>query len=92
MANMKLLADMVAVQTLPHQKETESGILLPGNVKKERPQEGVVKFVGPGKKDEPMMVKVGDRVVFGGWAEPMKIEGEEYYFISQSDIKAVIEK
>ncbi len=87
---MKLLGDMVAVQTLPHAEKTESGILLPGTVKKERPQEGVVKFVGPGKKDEGMEVKVGDKVIFGGWADPTKVDGEDFYFISQSDIKAII--
>ena len=91
MAKMKLLGDMVAVQIMSPEKETESGILLPGTVKKERPQEGIVKFVGPGKKEEKMEVKVGDRVIFGGWADPMKIDGEEFYFISQSDVKAIVD-
>lgn len=90
MAKLQLLGDMIAVQTLPQEKETEGGILLPGTAKKERAQEGVVKFIGPGKKDEPMQIKIGDKVIFGGWADPMKIEGEEFYFISQSDVKAIV--
>lgn len=90
MAKLKLLGDHVAVQ-VEEKKELESGILLPGTAKKERPQTGVVKFVGPGTEEKTMELKVGDRVVFAGWTDPITVENEEYYFISQDDIKAVIQ-
>lgn len=95
MAKLTLLSDQIAVQRIS-EEERASGILLPGTVKKERPQIGIVKFVGPGKllKDgsrTPMDVKVGDTVIFGGWSDATKIEDEEYYFISIDDVKAIIQ-
>ena len=94
MTKLKLLNDQIAVQVITETK-SPSGIVLPGTVKKERPQEGIVRYVGEGKLKEDgkrikMTVKVGDKIIFGGWAEITKVGNEEYYFISQDDVKAII--
>jgi len=73
---------------------TSFGIVLPDSAK-EKPEQGKVIAVGPGRRNEkgeyiPMGVKVGDRVYFKKpWDEPIKIEGVEYYVVSESDITLV---
>ena len=58
---------------------------------KEKPQEGIVLAAGPGKKDEPMEVKVGDKVLYGKYAgTEIVVEGKSYMIMRQSDILAVI--
>jgi chaperonin GroES len=91
---IKPLADRVVVKALSGEEKTRGGIVLPDTAK-EKPQEGEVIAVGPGRVLEnggrlTPEVKVGDRVVFAkyGGAE-VKIDGEEYLILRESDILAV---
>jgi chaperonin GroES len=74
---------------------TKSGIVLPDTAK-EKPQEGEVLAVGPGKyedgKLQPMSVKVGDKILFAKYAPTeIKVDGEELYILREDDILAIIE-
>lgn len=93
---MKLrpLADRVIVKAIPTEEKTKSGIIMPDTAK-EKPQEGEVIAVGPGKMEKgeriPMEVKVGDRVIYSKYAgTEVKYDGEEYLILRESDIQAVV--
>ncbi|MFA6161481.1 MAG: co-chaperone GroES [Patescibacteria group bacterium] len=96
---MKLrpLNDRLIVKALPKEEVTKSGIILPDTVDKERPEQGEVIAIGPGKlledgKRSAMDVKVGDKVIFKKYApDEVKIEGDEYLVISEYDVLAVLE-
>jgi chaperonin GroES len=95
---MKLrpLEDRVVVKPIEAEEKTKSGIVLPDTAK-EKPQQGEVIAVGPGRFEDgqrvPMEVKVGDRVIYSKYGgTEVKIEGEEYIILSSRDILAVIEK
>ena len=83
---IKPLADRVLVQAQEAETKTASGLYIPDSAK-EKPQQGVIIAVGSGKKDEPMELKVGDKVMYG------KYSGTEVSFevMRQSDVIAVIE-
>ncbi len=93
--NIKPLSDHVVIEPLKEEQKTKSGILLPDTAEKEKPEQGKVIAVGPGRRNEqggciPMGVKIGDRVYFKKpWDEPIKIDGVEYYVVSESDITLV---
>ncbi|WP_103327640.1 co-chaperone GroES [Bacteroidetes bacterium endosymbiont of Geopemphigus sp.] len=92
MANVKIkpLADRVLVQPDAAETKTASGIIIPDTAK-EKPQQGTVIALGAGKKDEPMTVKVGDKVLYGKYSgTEMKHEGEDYLIMRESDILAII--
>ncbi len=94
--NIQPLADRVVVK--PASKEettTMSGIIIPDTVDKEKPAQGKVVAVGPGRYDDgdllPMGVKVGQTVLFSKYGyDEVKIEGEMYYILSESQILAII--
>jgi chaperonin GroES len=87
---IKPLADRVVVKAAPAEEKTASGIIIPDTAK-EKPQRGTIVAVGPGKKDEPMNVKVGDSVLYGKYAgTEINIDGEDYLIMRESDIFAVI--
>jgi chaperonin GroES len=87
---IKPLADRVVVKAAPAEEKTASGIIIPDTAK-EKPQRGTIVAVGPGKKDEPMNVKVGDTVLYGKYAgTEINIDGEDYLIMRESDIFAVI--
>jgi chaperonin GroES len=93
---LKPLDDRVVVKPIEAEEVTKSGIVLPDTAK-EKPQEGEVVAVGPGKyengKRVPMDVKVGDRVIYSKYGgTEVKIEGEEHLILSQRDILAIVEK
>lgn len=96
---MKLrpLGDHVIVKPLPKEETTKFGIILPDTVSNERPEQGEVVAVGPGKftedgKREEMSVKVGDKVMFKKYAaDEVKADGVEYLVIKDSDVFAVLE-
>ena len=70
--------------------KTASGLYIPDTAK-EKPQEGKVIAAGPGKKDEPMEVKVGDEVIYGKYAgTEVTVEGKKYLIVKQSDILAIL--
>jgi chaperonin GroES len=92
------LGDRVVVEPIEQEEKTPSGIILPETAK-EKPQEGKVIAVGPGRRDDkgervPMDVKEGDRVLFAKYAgTEVKLEGDKKVLIlKESDILAVIEK
>ncbi len=91
------LHDRVIVKRMEEERKTASGIVIPDSAA-EKPDQGEVIAVGPGKKDDSgktiaMDVKVGDRVLFGKYAgQGVKIEGEEVLVMREEDIMGVIEK
>lgn len=87
---IKPLADRVVVEPQEAQTKTASGIYIPDTAK-EKPQQGKVVAAGPGKKDEPMEVKVGDVVLYGKYSgTEVTVEEKKYLIIKQSDILAII--
>ena len=87
---IKPLADRVLVEPKEAETKTASGLYMPDTAK-EKPQEGKVIAVGPGKKDEPMEVKVGDEVLYGKYAgTEVTVEGKKYLIVKQSDILAIL--
>lgn len=95
--SLKPLGDRIVVK--PSEKEGEkrlaSGIIIPETVDKEKPAKGEVIAIGAGKYEDgkrvPMQVKIGDTVLFSKYGyDEVKIEGQEYYILSESSILAVI--
>jgi chaperonin GroES len=93
---LRPLGDRIVLKPAPREEVTKSGIVLPDTAK-EKPQEGIVVSVGPGKtlddgSREAIDVAVGDRVLYAKYAgTEFKVEGEELLIISQKDILAVVE-
>ncbi|MBI5751839.1 MAG: co-chaperone GroES [Hydrogenophilales bacterium] len=90
------LHDRVIVKRIEEERKTASGIVIPDSAT-EKPDQGEVKAVGPGKKDEngkviAMDLKVGDRVLFGKYSgQVVKVEGEELLVMREEDIMGVVE-
>lgn len=88
--NIKPLADRVLVMPAPAEEKTASGLYIPDTAK-EKPQRGEVVAVGPGKKDEPTSVSVGDTVLYGKYSgTEIALDGEDYLIMRESDILAII--
>ncbi len=88
--NLKPLHDRVVVKPLPAEEKTKSGIIIPDTAK-EKPQQGEVVAVGPGKKDYEMSVKPGDRVLYGKYAgQELKLNGDDLLIMREDDILAVL--
>ena len=92
---IKPLGDRVVIKMLEGQETTKSGIVLPGSAK-EKPQEAEIIAVGPGGnidgKTITMEVKVGDKVLISKYSgTEVKIDGQEYTILKQSDILAIVE-
>ena len=93
---LRPLGDRVVVRPTPREEMTKSGIVLPDTAK-EKPQEGEILAVGPGRilddgKREAIDVKIGERVLYAKYAgTEFKIEGEELLIISQKDVLAIVE-
>ena len=87
---IKPLADRVLIEPKEAETKTAAGIYIPDTAK-EKPQPGSVIACGPGKKDEPMEVKVGDQVIYGKYAgTEVTFEDNKYLIVKQSDILAVL--
>ena len=87
---IKPLAHRVLIEPKEAETKTASGIYIPDTAK-EKPQQGKVIAVGPGKKDEPMEVKVGDVVLYGKYAgTEVTVEDKKYLIVKQSDILAIL--
>lgn len=87
---IKPLADRVLIEPKEAETKTASGLYIPDTAK-EKPQEGKVIAAGPGKKDEPMEVKVGDEVIYGKYAgTEVTVEGKKYLIVKKSDILAIL--
>jgi len=88
--NIKPLADRVLVEPAPAEAKTAAGIIIPDTAK-EKPQKGTVIAVGSGKKDEPITVKPGDKVLYGKYAgTEINVDGSDYLIMRESDILAII--
>jgi len=88
--NIKPLADRVVIEPAQAETKTSSGIIIPDTAK-EKPQRGTIVAAGPGKKDEPVTVKVGDVVLYGKYAgTEITIDGNDYLIMKESDVLAII--
>ena len=87
---IKPLADRVLIEPKEAETKTASGIFIPDTAK-EKPQQGTVLAVGPGKKYEPMEVKGGDVVLHGKYSgTEVAVEEKKYLIVKQSDILAIL--
>lgn len=95
--NIKPLSDYILIKPIKEQEKTKSGILLPETADKERPEQGEVIAVGPGKRNPdgriiPMDIKVGQKVLFTKYGpNEIKVNDKEYLIAKQEDILAIIE-
>ena len=88
--NIKPLADRVLILPTAAEEVTMGGIIIPDTAK-EKPLRGTVKSVGHGTKDEEMVLKEGDVVLYGKYAgTELEIEGEKYLIMRQSDVLAIV--
>lgn len=89
--NIRPLADRVLIEPTAAEETTLGGIIIPDSAK-EKPLKGTVLAVGDGTKDEPMVLKKGDTVLFGKYAgTEIEFEGSKYLMMRQSDVLAVVE-
>ncbi len=94
---IKPLSDYVLIEPDQEETKTESGIFLPETADKEKPEQGTVIAVGPGRKNKsgnsiPLEVKTGDKVLFTKYGpSEIKIKDKEYLIAKQEDILAIIE-
>lgn len=87
---IKPIADKVIVKPVEKKEKKKSGLLIPES-SKTKSIEGHIIAVGPGRKDEPMQVKVGDKVIYGEYSgKKININKEEYLVMHESDIDVVI--
>ena len=88
--NIKPLADRVLIQPAAAEEKTIGGIIIPDSAK-EKPLKGKVLAVGSGTKDEQMVLKAGDEVLYGKYAgTELELDGEKYLIMRQSDVLAII--
>ena len=97
--NLRPLGDKIIVEPVAEHergKETKGGIFIPETTEKERAEQGVVVAVGPGKLSEdgkllPLSLKVGNKVLFTKYGpDEVKIDGREYFILSESNVLAVV--
>ena len=95
--NLRPLHDLVIVKRLEQETKTASGIVIPDSAA-EKPDQGEIVAVGPGKRDDKgaliaLNVKVGDRVLFGKYSgQTVKVDGDELLVMKEDDLFAVVEK
>ena len=84
------LADRVLIKPAPAEEKTIGGIIIPDTAK-EKPLQGEVLAAGKGTKDEEMVLKAGDQVLYGKYAgTEVEFEGEKYLIMRQSDVLSVL--
>ena len=89
--NIKPLADRVLVLPAPAEEKV-GGIIIPDTAK-EKPQHGTIVAAGNGTKDEEMILKEGDEILYGKYSgTELEVEGTKYLIMRQSDVLAVVEK
>ncbi len=95
---IKPLMDNILIEPVEQAEQTEGGIILPKTVDKDRPEQGKVVAVGPGKKNDsgetvPVELKEGQKVLFTKYGPTeIKVDDKEYLIAKQEDILAVIEE
>ena len=88
--NIKPLADRVLITPTPAEEVTAAGIIIPDTAK-EKPLRGTVVATGNGTKDEEMVLKANDEVLYGKYSgTEIELDGEKYIIMRQSDVLAVI--
>lgn len=88
--NIRPLADRVLIEPAPAETKTVGGIIIPDTAK-EKPLQGTIMAVGTGTKDEEMVLKEGDVVLYGKYAgTEIEHEGKKYLIMRQSDVVAVL--
>ncbi|MBO5180499.1 MAG: co-chaperone GroES [Paraprevotella sp.] len=88
--SIKPLADRVLIEPAPAETKTVAGIIIPDTAK-EKPLQGTIIAVGTGTKDEEMVLKAGDVVLYGKYAgTEIEHEGKKYLIMRQSDVVAVL--
>lgn len=91
MSKIKPLGDRVLVKPVAAEEKTIGGIIIPDSAK-EKPLKGEILAVGQGTKDETMVLKAGDQVLFGKYAgTELEYEGEKYLIMRQSDVLAILQ-
>lgn len=94
---IKPLSDHILIEPLEREEKTKSGILLPETAEKERPEQGKVIAVGPGRKTSsgkiiPLEIKRGDKVLFSKYGpNEIKVDDKEYLIAKEEDILAILE-
>ena len=84
------LHDRVIIKPAPAEEKTAGGIIIPDTAK-EKPQRGTVVAAGPGKKDEPVIVKKGDTVLYGKYSgTEIRIDGQDLLIVREGDILAIV--
>lgn len=95
--NIKPLSDHILIESIKEEEKTKTGILLPETAEKERPEQGKVIAVGPGRKTSsgkiiPLDVKEGDKVLFTKYGpNEIKVDDKEYLIAKEEDILAILE-
>ncbi|MCM1005795.1 MAG: co-chaperone GroES [Prevotella sp.] len=88
--NIKPLADRVLIEPMPAEEVTVGGIIIPDSAK-EKPLKGTVVAAGNGTKDEPMILKEGDNVLYGKYAgTEIEFESKKYLIMRQNDVLAIL--
>ncbi len=93
---IKPLSDHILIEPMKKEEKTKTGILLPDTAEKERPEQGKIIAVGPGKKNDegkiiPLEVKVGDTVLFTKYGpNEIKVDDKEYLIAKEEDILAIL--
>ena len=91
MSTFTPIEDRILVEPNSAEEITPGGIIIPTEAK-ERPLKGVVVASGPGKKDEPMQVKVGDIIVYGEYSGvEIEVDGKKYLIMKESDIHGIVD-
>ncbi|MDE5728295.1 MAG: co-chaperone GroES [Duncaniella sp.] len=89
--NIKPLADRVLILPSPAEEVTAAGIIIPDSAK-EKPLKGEVIAAGPGTKEEEMILKAGDQVLYGKYAgTEVTLDGTAYLIMRQNDVLGIIE-
>ena len=94
---IKPLSDHILIEPIKEEEKTKTGILLPETAEKEKPEEGKVIAVGPGRKTSsgkiiPLDVKAGDKVIFTKYGpNEIKVDDKEYLIAKEEDILAILE-
>ena len=95
--NIKPLSDHILIEPITEEQKTKSGIFLPDTAEKERPEQGRVIAVGPGKTNQagkrvPLEVKKGNKVLFAKYGpNEIKVGDKEYLIAKEEDILAILE-
>ncbi len=94
---LKPLGDRVVVESIEQAPTSAGGVILPDTAK-EKPQEGVIIAVGPGRKTDkgeliPMELKAGDKVIYSKYSgSEIKLDGKEYLIVSEKDVLAIVKR